>query len=293
MNLKLLTGTALLVAMAAPLLSQTASSQTTAKKVYMITDMEGVHGIFNWEEQCRPYQSPRWAESVKLLTGEVNAAVDGLMAGGATEVVVADLHNSSRTLSTLDVDPRAKLLQGKTIPPKLGLDASYSAVIFVGQHAMAGAPNAVIPHSGSFVIENMWLNNMLVGEIATRVLLGGYYGVPAIMLAGDTAACKELRDLVPGAECAEVKTALSPESGISLSHAAACALIRQKAQRAMKRLAEFKPYRLTGPVELKVQFKKGNSAPHPTKPGTERIDDLNVVYRGTDLLDGWLKWGDF
>jgi D-amino peptidase len=78
--------------------------------------MEGVHGIFNWEEQCRPYQSPRWAESVKLLTGEVNAAVDGLMAGGATEVVVADLHNSSRTLSTLDVDPRAKLLQGKTIP---------------------------------------------------------------------------------------------------------------------------------------------------------------------------------
>jgi D-aminopeptidase len=113
------------------------------------------------------------------------------------------------------------------------------------------------------------------------------------MLAGDTAACKELRGLVPNAECAEVKTALSPESGISLSHTSACSLIREKAKGAMDRLAEFKPYRLSGPVELKVQFKKGNSAPHPTKPGTERIDDQNVVYRGTDLFDCWLKWGDF
>ena len=288
MKLKILMGILLPVSMAAPLFSQ-----PTPKKVYMITDMEGVHGIFNWEEQCRPYQSPRWAESVKLLTGEVNAAVDGLMAAGATEVVVADLHNSSRTLSTFDIDPRAKLLQGTTIPPKLGMDSSYSAVIFVGQHAMAGASEAVIPHSGSFVIENMWLNTMLVGEIAPRAMLAGYYGVPVIMLAGDTAACKELRALVSNAECAEVKTALSTESGISLSHAAACTLIRETARRAMTRLAEFKPYRLTGPVELKVQFKKGNSAPHPTRPGTERIDDQNVVYRGIDLLDAWLKWGDF
>ena len=59
-----------------------------SKKVFMITDMEGVSGIFDSDLQCLPYKSPRWEESHKLLTGEVNAAVDGLLAGGATDVVV-------------------------------------------------------------------------------------------------------------------------------------------------------------------------------------------------------------
>src|SRR5574340_1499853 len=72
-----------------------------------------------------PLKSPRWQESQKLLTGEVNAAVDGLYAGGAREVVVADLHDSSRSLSALTIDSRARLLQGEGIPPTLGLDSSY------------------------------------------------------------------------------------------------------------------------------------------------------------------------
>jgi hypothetical protein len=58
-----------------------------AKKVFMITDMEGVSGIFDTELQCVPYKSVRFEESRKLLTGEINAAVDGLFEGGATEVV--------------------------------------------------------------------------------------------------------------------------------------------------------------------------------------------------------------
>ncbi len=45
------------------------------RRVFMITDMEGVDGIFSTELQCIPLQSPRFEESKKLLTGEVNAAV--------------------------------------------------------------------------------------------------------------------------------------------------------------------------------------------------------------------------
>ena len=65
-----------------------ATQTEKSKKVYMITDMEGVAGIFDSELQVEPFQSPRWEESRKLLTGEVNAAVEGLLAGGATDVVV-------------------------------------------------------------------------------------------------------------------------------------------------------------------------------------------------------------
>jgi len=208
-------------------------------KVFMITDMEGVDGIFSTELQCLPLQSPRFEESRKLLTGEVNAAVDGLLAGGATEVVVWDGHDSSRSLSALDIHPQARLLMGLPISPTLELDTSYSAVIFIGQHAMAGADKAVLSHSySSEGIQNIWVNNMLVGEIGARVMLAGAFGVPVIMLSGDTAACKEL---VPQAERAEVKSGVSRTAGFTLAHPAACALIRQKSQRAMERLASSRP----------------------------------------------------
>src|SRR5207249_518089 len=82
-----------------------------------ITDMEGVDGIFSSELQCIPFQSPRWEESRKLLTGEVNAAVEGLFDGGATDVVVWDGHDSSRTLSALDIHPKARLLTGQPVSP--------------------------------------------------------------------------------------------------------------------------------------------------------------------------------
>ena len=67
-------------AFAVPSSAQTAKPQ----KAFMVTDMEGVAGIFNSELQCMPWKSPRWEESRKLLTGEVNAAVKGLFEGGAT-----------------------------------------------------------------------------------------------------------------------------------------------------------------------------------------------------------------
>src|SRR5438445_8933611 len=148
------------------------SQARQTKKVFMITDMEGVDGIFNSELQCIPYQSPRFEESRKLLTGEINAAVDGLLEGGATEVVVWDGHDSSRTLSALDIHPRARLLTGTPVSPKLELDSSYSALVFIGQHAMAGAEKGILSHSySSEGIQNIWVNNKPTGEIGARVML--------------------------------------------------------------------------------------------------------------------------
>lgn len=263
------------------------------KKVYVITDMEGVDGVFNWVDQCRPFQSVRWTESQKLLTDEANAAVDGLYAGGATEVIVADLHDGSRSLSVLTIDPRAKLLTGDNTPPNLGLDRSYSAVIFIGQHAMAGAQNAVLAHSYSFHVQNMWINNIRVGEIGVRTMLAGYYGIPVIMLSGDQAACDELRRLVPDARCAVVKWGMSWNAGISLSHKAACALIRKKAQDAMEHLAEFKPYHLSNPVAVKIETTVQATPGYWTRPGVERPAERTRIFHGKNLLDAWLQYGNF
>jgi len=264
------------------------------KKVLMITDLEGVSGIFDTDLQCMPGQSPRFEESRKLLTGEVNAAVDGLFEGGATEVVVWDGHDGSQTLSVLDIHPKARLLTGSPVSPTLELDGTYSAVVFIGQHAMAGAVKGILSHSySSLGVQNMWVNGKPVGEIGVRVMLAGYFKVPVVMLSGDTAACAEIHDLVPEAECAEVKSGVSRTAGFMLPHLAACALIREKARRAMNRLAEFKPYTMSGPVEVKIESTTRGGRSYPPREGVEQVDERTWVFRGKDIVDAWLKCSSF
>src|SRR5947208_289694 len=81
------------------------------KRVFLITDAEGVAGV------CRQDQTdPKDAEMRQLLTGEINAAVQGFMEGGASEVLVWDGHDGSQTLSVLTIDARAKLIMGSLGP---------------------------------------------------------------------------------------------------------------------------------------------------------------------------------
>jgi D-amino peptidase len=256
--------------------------------------MEGVDGVFDSDLQCIPYQSPRYRESQKLLTEEINAAVDGLLAGGATEVVVFDGHDSGHNLSVLDIHPNVRLLTGQPISPTLELDRTYSAVIFIGQHAMAGVPKAILSHSySSEGIQNIWVNGKTVGEIGGRTMLAGYFGIPVIMLSGDTAACSELHDLVPQTECAEVKQGVSRGAGFMLPHAEACALILEKAKRAVKRLPEFKPYKIDGPVEVKVEFTPRGTHTFAPREGVEQVDGSTWIFRGKDIVEAWLKYSSF
>lgn len=272
-------------------LNPAASKGKNPKKVFMITDMEGVSGVFSSELQCEPLESPRFQEAHKLLTGEVNAAVDGLLEGGASGVVVWDGHDSSRSLSALDINPKALLLTGQPVSPTLELDSSFAAMVFVGQHAMAGAMNGILNHSfSSLGVENMWINNKPVGEIGVRVMLAGSFGVPTIMLSGDTTACEELHALVPKAECAAVKSGASRTAGFMLPHPTAAALIKQKAQRAMERLGEIPPYKIEGPVEAKIQFTTRGVQYFQRREGIEQIDERTWTFRGKDLKDAWLKY---
>ena len=64
----------------------------------------------NADEQLLPGQR-RYDESRRLLAGELNAAIEGALAAGATEIVVWDGHDGSRSLvyrrhsSTREIDP--------------------------------------------------------------------------------------------------------------------------------------------------------------------------------------------
>ena len=62
--------------------------------VLVIGDMEGVAGITNWQ-QTNGGES-LYEEGRKLYTEEMNAAVRGAKAAGATEIVVMDCHGAGK-----------------------------------------------------------------------------------------------------------------------------------------------------------------------------------------------------
>ncbi len=268
---------------AAQLLPAAAQSRKT---IFIITDAEGVAGI------CRQDQTdPKDPELKQLLTAEVNAAVDGFLAGGADEVVVWDGHDGSQTLSALSIHPKAKLIIGSLGATAL-LERKFAAIAFIGQHSRANVRAGIMAHSySSLGIQNILLNGRPVGEIETRVALAGWYDTPAILLSGDTAATEELRAIVPQAELVSVKEGLARYACLSLSAPAAQVLIRDGARRAMARLDQIKPYKVEGPVTIQIEYTTRNSLGIDAgrSPGSEVVDDRTIRFHGKDFLEAWIR----
>ena len=252
----------------------------------MITDAEGVAGI------CRQEQvEPKEPELRQLLTGEINAAVEGFLAGGADEVVVWDGHDGSQTLSAATIHPRAKLMIGSP-GVTMTLERRYAGLAFVGQHSLAGVRAGIMAHSySSLGIQNMLMNGKPVGEIGTIVALAGWYNTPVILLTGDQTAAKELLDIVPEAEVAVVKEGLARYTCISLSAPASRDLIRERARRAMEKIGKIRPYKIEGPVTIQYEYTTRNSLPADAglRPGVEVLDDRTIRYRGKDFWEAWTR----
>jgi D-amino peptidase len=227
-----------------------------------------------------------------LLTGEVNAAVQGFLNGGADEVIVWDGHDGSQTLSAATIHPQAKLLIGSP-GATMTLDRRYKAMAFVGQHSMANVQNGIMAHSfSSLGIQNLLLNGKPIGEIGMVSALAGYFNVPVILLTGDQAAVDEIRALVPQVETVAVKEGLGRYSCLSLSAVMARTQIQEAARRAMAGIGKVPPYRIEGPVTLQVEHTTRNSLSADTGklPGVQVVDDRTLRIQGKDILEAWTRW---
>src|SRR5215472_7251504 len=116
--------------LASLLLLALAGPAFAAARIFIVSDMEGVGGVNSADEQLLPGQR-RYDESRHLLAGELNAAIEGALRAGATEIVVWDGHDGSRSLSIEDINRRARLIQGKPTPPDYYLsDRAYDGIFF-------------------------------------------------------------------------------------------------------------------------------------------------------------------
>ena len=257
------------------------------KTVFLITDAEGVGGV------CRQDQTePKDAELRQLLTGEINAAVDGFLAGGVDEVVVWDGHDGSQTLSTLTIHPKAKLVMG-ALNASMLMERKWSAVAYVGQHSKANVKGGVMAHSySSLGIQVMKLNGKPVGEIDVIAGMAGQFGIPIIFLSGDQAAADELHEIVPNAELAVVKEGLARYVCISVSAPVAREMIREGARRSVGLIGKVKPYRVANPVTLEIEYTTRNTLglDAEARAGAEVVDSQKIRFKGKDLLEAWQRY---
>jgi len=204
-------------------------------KVYISIDAEGVAGIVDWEQTRTTGDD--FALGRRLLLGELNAAIDGVLAVDAqAEIVVNDSHASMRNYPPDELHGNASLISGKHKPLYMmqGLDDTFDAILFVGYHGSIGARNAILSHSyNPRAIWEVRIDGHIVGESALNGLVAAHFGVPIAFISGDEATAQEGRALVPEIETVVVKESYSRFSAGSLHPHVACERIRSGVQRAL------------------------------------------------------------
>ena len=260
------------------------------QKVFMVTDMEGVAGIVSFTEQSYP-TGKYYEAGKKLVTAEVNAAVEGLLAVNVKDVLVWDGHGAGAIVYE-DLHPAARLLHGRLaggMHMMKDLIAACDAGVMIGQHAMAGAAAANQNHTqDSQTVDYYKLNGRAIGEIGQFALVAGALGVPLIFLSGDDAACREAEELVPGITTAAVKQGIGRGAAISLSLAEAHRRIGEGIGRAVQKQQEhaIAPLRWPGPYVLEMRFFQTDTADaRAALPGAERVDEQTVRFASANVVD--------
>jgi D-amino peptidase len=267
-----------------------AAQQPPARKlkVFISVDMEGVSGVVSGDQTGAG--GADYNRFRRLMTEEANAAIDGALAAGATEIVVNDSHGSMKNLLIEELRAPAELISSAIKPMGMmqGIDASFDAVIFIGYHAKAGSPIGVLAHTGTGTIADLRVNGRSVGEAGMNAYAAGALGVPVVMITGDQEAVAQARELVPNIEGVQVKEAIGTTAARSLRPEEARARIRAAAERALKRRAEFQPVRPVTPATFELTFTQTALADVAEQiPTVKRVSAHTISYQAGDYLQGY------
>lgn len=257
-------------------------------KIYMMTDLEGVAGVTDFEDRTTDTHDnhEKRMRMQRLLTGEVNAATDGLFEAEATQVIVNDGHGAGYTIDFENLDSRAQIIHGHDRPFWLPLlDESCYATLLVGAHAKAESPPATNYHTMSRAIKDWSINGVSFGEMGLQALIAGYFNVPMIFVSGEAYACREISDLIPGIVTVAVKRGLSRRSAVSWAPQKAREMIRAGVQRAMEQRDRIKPLRFDPPLIFRDE-RYGETWKEPDDNPDIRIIDSRVrEIRADDIMD--------
>lgn len=255
-------------------------------KILISVDMEGVAGAVT-DQQLGPsgFEYQRFRE---FVTQETLAAIEGAREAGATEFVIADAHGNGQNLLIEKFPADVSIIRSwpRRFGMVAGIDETFDGVMLIGYHSSTTNTEGVRAHTFSSArLTNVSINNKSVSEGMWAAMVAGQFNVPVILISGDNIATKETKDFIGDMETAVVKEALSFHSAKSLTPAASYKLIKEASSKAVKRIKDFKPYKMQGPVTLDVSFK--NYRPSEALaflPIVKRTDSHSIRFVGDDMI---------
>jgi D-amino peptidase len=263
-------------------------------RVHIISDIEGVAGIVKWAQTAG--DQTLYHEGRRLYTEEINAAVRGAKAGGATEIVVMDCHGAGgdftfNSLLPELLDPDCEfVIQSEWTEYTEFLEQGCDAALLVGMHAMAGTRDGVMSHTVSGQAwQSLKFNGTPVGETGINAALCGQWGCPVLLVTGDRATCREATALLGDAlKTVEVKVGIGRYSARSLPALKAREVIEAGARRALDDLRAVAPYDPGRPCEIEVEFTTTDRLEeYRHRRGVEVTSTRTIVSRGADWWDAW------
>ena len=255
-------------------------------KVFMSVDMEGISGIVDGSETGR--DKAEYERGRKLMVGDVNAAIEGVLSVGDAKIVVSDAHGGMRNIKPEDLNEAAVLVRGspKPLTQMAGIAERFDAVVFIGYHSKKGTKLGILSHTISGgVIDSVTINGMEVGETAINAAIAGYHGVPLVFVAGDLAVTKEAKEVNPEIVTVAVKEAVSRRAAKCLNPKVAGELIRKGVSEALQKRGAIEPFVFEPPVEIVAKYVNALMADAVAfMPSAERLDGRTVRFVQDDYL---------
>lgn len=252
------------------------------KSVFVSADIEGVAGVVG------PLQTIRGASEFelarRLMTLEVNAAIEGALSAGVTDVVVCDSHADMENLLPETLHPAARLVRGalRDSLQMQGVDGGFDAVFVTGAHAAAGTERAVLDHTwvGKSVY-GIRIDGSEMNEAALNAVVAGSVGVPVVLVTGDETTIEQTRRHLPDVEGAVVKRSYSRYCAESLHPERARAVIREAARRAIEGLGAAQPFAVGPTIRMEIDFLRTDMADAAALvPGVERLAARTIAFEG-------------
>ena len=252
-------------------------------RVFISVDMEGIGGITTLRQTYRGTDDYEWAR--RIMTDETNAAIAGAFDAGASEVVVTDSHGDMGNLLPERLDPRADLIQGTPKVPfsmMTGIAQGYDFTAFIGYHAGAGTPMAIMDHTYSGFITEVRVNDEVWNETDLNAALAGTFGVPVGLVAGDRACVEQAGSRLPWVRGVAVKEGFGNRVGRTMSPERARAALREAM--AGVDVGSLEVFRPAGPFELQTDYiNTAVTDMAAFSPGTERTGPRSTSFQNADF----------
>ena len=248
-------------------------------KVFISADIEGVTGLISWSQAGRPNSDHYdYAFARRMMTHDVNAAVRGARAAGATQVVIKDSHGNSKNLLIDELETGVELISGHGSGRHgmmEGIDGSFDAAFLIGYHAKAGSGEGIMEHTYTGRAHRLFINEIELGEMGLSAATAGRLGGPLAMVSSDEKGCQEATSMIPGVHTAITKYGIGRYMGRLLHPSETGPLIQKTAEKALRNLN--KPWTFNGECVVRLEVNRTEDADWAARiPGVTRVDGYNV-----------------